>query len=410
VSEPAPAIAAVKPEVAPDAAKHAPATVAGGTATSTVVAPDRSSITYPKPPNYFLEALEDAERLLKYAAETGVDIDLTTRSSVLTAHAAGTTGWTRQIADDLLAALTVLATKLKPVTAESLRSFNTKPTVRTYWIVAICLAAIIVPFSVASFIASGLATLINKDVTAANELAVKLTTQLGPYTKQQATSNPAVATNTSANTAATPIPAGLNPTEVITELQTFASLIRSIHARTRQLDSFILNKVSDPFTGVIQQKGGYKSTFQLPVPLPPDLYPVVSGRVVVYQDARAFAQDVMDRVSIFYGAMSSCILPVLYALLGTCAYLLRSFSQEMSSRTFVPSHSDSARFLIAAIAGCVVGLFKNVAIGDEASIPPLAIAFIVGYAVDVFFSFLEALIQAFTRSRTRASTVPAEKG
>lgn len=410
MSEPAPAIAAVKPEVAPDAAKPASAHAAGGTTTPKVIVPDRSSLTYPKPPNYFLEALEDAERLVKYAAETGVDIDLTTRNSVLTAQAAATTGWNAQIAHDLLAALTVLAAKLKPVTAESLRSFNTRPTVRTYWIVAICLAAIIVPFSVASFIASGLATLIGKDVTAANELAVKLTTQLGPYTKQQqATSTPAAATNTSANTAAT-MPAGLNPTEVITELQTFASLIRSIHARTRQLDFFIFNKVWDPFTPVIQQKGGYKATFQLPVPLPSDLYSVVGGRVVVYQDARAFAQDVMDRVSVFYGAMSNCILPVLYALLGTCAYLLRSFSQEMSSRTFVPSHSDSARFLIAAIAGGVVGLFKNVAIGDEASIPPLAIAFIVGYAVDVFFSFLEALIQAFTRSRTKGAPAPAEKG
>jgi len=78
----------------------------------------------------------------------------------------------------------------------------------------------------------------------------------------------------------------------------------------------------------------------------------------------------------------------------------------MSSRTFVPSHSDSARFLIAAIGGAVVGLFNNFTINQGASIPPLAIAFLVGYAVDVFFSFLEGLIQAFTRSKGN-STVPA---
>ena len=32
-----------------------------------------------------------------------------------------------------------------------------------------------------------------------------------------------------------------------------------------------------------------------------------------------------------------------------------------------------------------------------ASIPPLAIAFLVGYAVDVFFAFLEGLLQTFTK-------------
>jgi hypothetical protein len=112
-------------------------------------------------------------------------------------------------------------------------------------------------------------------------------------------------------------------------------------------------------------------------------------------------------VSIFYGAMATCILPVLYALLGTCAYLLRSFSEEMRNRTFVPSHSDSARFLIAAIGGGVVGLFGNFTINQGASISPLAVAFLVGYAVDVFFSFLEGLIQAFTKSKAGSNTPPS---
>ena len=56
-----------------------------------------------------------------------------------------------------------------------------------------------------------------------------------------------------------------------------------------------------------------------------------------------------------------------------------------------------ARFVIAAIGGGVVGLFKTFTPGDGASISPLAIAFLVGYATDVFFSFLDSFVQAFNR-------------
>jgi len=119
-------------------------------------------------------------------------------------------------------------------------------------------------------------------------------------------------------------------------------------------------------------------------------------------------------VSVFYGAIIACVLPVLYALLGTCAYLLRSFEQDMSNRTFIPSHTDSPRFLIAGIGGAVIGLFNNsFTLAQGASIPPLAIAFMVGYAVDVFFSFLESLIQTFTKSKPAPNTasvvVPSTK-
>ena len=84
-------------------------------------------------------------------------------------------------------------------------------------------------------------------------------------------------------------------------------------------------------------------------------------------------------------------------------YLLRSFEEQMRTRTFIPSVANSARFLIAAIGGAVVGLFNNFTVTQTASLPPLAIAFLVGYAVDVFFSFLEGVLQAFTTSKVQAA-------
>jgi hypothetical protein len=366
-------------------------------------ATNNAPVTYPDPPAYYTDALDDAERLLKYAAENGIDVDdKTTRSSVLEARAAVSTGWNEKTAANLLTALTKLAAQLKPVSAESLRSFNTWPSVRTYWLVAICLAALIIPYSVASFISSAISDSIRKDITAANDLVVKLTTQL----RFSSTQTPAPAsTSGNATGSSAPLPAGVGQMDVITELQTLASLIRGVYARSRQLNWLII-PVKDPFSN-LRAPGEFKRTFQLPVPLPSELVSVLSGRILVYQDARSFGQEVVDDVSILYGAWATCILPVLYALLGTCAYLLRCFAQEMSSRTFVPSHSDSARFLIAAIGGNVVGLFSNFTTNQAASISPLAIAFLVGYAVDVFFSFLEGLIQAFTKGKSASSTPPA---
>jgi hypothetical protein len=83
----------------------------------------------------------------------------------------------------------------------------------------------------------------------------------------------------------------------------------------------------------------------------------------------------------------------------------------MKTRTFTMSVANSARFLIAGIGGAVVGLFNNFSVTQGASIPPLAVAFLVGYAVDVFFAFLDSLLQSFTRTRSAATApVPSASG
>ena len=340
----------------------------------------QAEATHADPPAYFGEALQDAERLLKYAAEIGIDIDADTRDHVLQARAAGDVGWNEQMTAQLLAALTKLAAQLRPVTAESLKD-NSRHTVRTYWWVAICLAIVIVPFSVASFVSSAISNSIRTDITSANELAVKLRAQLGPPAAQ-----PQLA-------------AGLNQADVITELQQYASTIRSIDARARQLNVLVFHAQWDPNSGHRSDPKWIHSQFQLPEGLP-NLAEAAEGRTQVYQDVRYFAQSLLDDVSIYYGAITTCLLPVLYALLGTCAYLLRTFEKQMALRTFTPSAANSARFLIAAIGGAVVGLFNNFTVTEGASIPPLAIAFLVGYAVDVFFAFLEGFLQTFTKTGT----------
>jgi len=56
----------------------------------------KAASTYPDPLGYFEEALKDAERLLKYAAEIGIDLDADTRDHILEARIASGIGWSEQ--------------------------------------------------------------------------------------------------------------------------------------------------------------------------------------------------------------------------------------------------------------------------------------------------------------------------
>ena len=384
----------------------------------------------PDPVPNFDGAANDAMCLLIYAAEIGKKVDETTRTSVLRAKGAAS-------ADDalkanLLTALTTLAADMHPVTAESLRAScdsQTKPTIKRLRSWTWVLAVLIILISAIAFVSSSLSSTIRSDITAANGLVVKLRAELGTKDAPKGGSP------------GKPLPSGLNEGEVITDLQQYASTIRAIDARARQLNWFAFKTEWDPFTqyrwqdnpsigaededkftqrqqkllGATQQtqlspeqkklllnqihQEWLSKKFQLTVGLP-NMPEDLDHLTDTYLEVRSFAQDILDRVSVFYGAFNTCLLPVLYALLGTCAYLLRSFEEDVRHKTFTPSsRATSAHLLVAVIGGTVVGLFGNFDITDGASISPLAIAFLVGYAVDVFFSFLEGLLQAFTKGK-----------
>jgi hypothetical protein len=290
---------------------------------------------------------------------------------------------------------------------------------------------------VASFLVSSISATLRADIATANDLAIKLTTQTRP---PEATATPtpvlpAVQTKAgilqavasaapappkpkkpefepcsvkSTDAPATPLPPNVNQADVIDELQQYATTIRSIDARARQLNALVLWTEGDPCAGIRNNPAALHKVFELPAGLP-NLAQAAEDRTTVYQEVRFFAQSLLEDTSFFYGAITCCILPALYALLGTCAYLLRTFEQQMSTRTFIPSDANSARFLIAGIGGAVVGLFNNFSITQGATVSPLAIAFLVGYAVDVFFAFLEGMLQSFTRSANPTPAAAADK-
>ncbi len=235
-----------------------------------------------KTPAYFKEALEDAERLMKFAAERGVDVDPETRAAILHARSVFAEGWNEEIAARLLLALTQLASRLRPVTAASLKAYHyeTRPTMHTYLIWAIILSAIIIPASVATFVTSSICIAIKGDIATANDLAAKLRTEIPPAP-------------VTANGVATPTVSFAATNDVITDLQDFASSVRLIYARANRLNRFVFPHVEVPESLKYPPQGGQskaeldaykKQTFELPVPLT-DL-PAAANKMTGYLSGR----------------------------------------------------------------------------------------------------------------------------
>ena len=86
-------------------------------------------------------------------------------------------------------------------------------------------------------------------------------------------------------------------------------------------------------------------------------------------------------------------------MLGAFLYGFRMYSRLIRRKEFLPSAAHSARYFIAAIAGLVVGLFGSL-LPKSMALPPLAMAFLVGYAVEAFFSRLDELIRRLKGAET----------
>jgi hypothetical protein len=130
--------------------------------------------------------------------------------------------------------------------------------------------------------------------------------------------------------------------------------------------------------------------FQLPI-ASNDLRRTASDKIYLFQRVRVFGNEVDFTISKFNGAIGAYLLPILYAVLGAFAFGLRKFSQEIVDMTYHPSQANAARIITATICGTIVGLFSN--FWQGISLQPLAIAFLVGYGVEVFFAFLDKLLQ-----------------
>ena len=100
-------------------------------------------------------ALKNAEYLLSYAVEAGIEIDPDIPQRIIAARRQGEAIWDGPDAGALISAITKLAAKLHPVTAETLRACREEShgAIRGYKRIALWLASIIIPLSMISFFA-----------------------------------------------------------------------------------------------------------------------------------------------------------------------------------------------------------------------------------------------------------------
>ena len=114
-------------------------------------------------------------------------------------------------------------------------------------------------------------------------------------------------------------------------------------------------------------------------------------QVEAYQAIRNYALALCKMEGLLYGSLSTYLLPVVYALLGAFLYGFRLYSRLIRRKEYLESAAHSARYFIAAIAGLVIGLFGSL-LPKNLALPPLAVAFLMGYAVEAFFSRLDVAI------------------
>jgi hypothetical protein len=133
-----------------------------------------------------------------------------------------------------------------------------------------------------------------------------------------------------------------------------------------------------------------------------------------YADSMAYSylRLTMDSIAIYF-------LPLLYGLLGACAYIIRTVSVEIQQVRY--SQETHTRFELRLFLGALAGLAVVWFIKPDdphITIPTVALAFLAGYSVELVFVAMDRLVAAFggePQSQppgigTQASNMGTEKG
>ncbi|MCP4695880.1 MAG: hypothetical protein GY862_03370 [Gammaproteobacteria bacterium] len=126
------------------------------------------------------------------------------------------------------------------------------------------------------------------------------------------------------------------------------------------------------------------------------------------QEVSALAKEVWQNLILLQEAqfvlqiIQLYLLPLLYGLLGAFAYVLRTLTVEIRTLTYGVHCNIGYRLRIqlGALAGLAIGWFTNAGGPPSAftSLSPLALAFLVGYSVELLFALMDRLISSFTSS------------
>lgn len=120
-------------------------------------------------------------------------------------------------------------------------------------------------------------------------------------------------------------------------------------------------------------------------------------------DAYEKLMGASKKANIVLHALQVYLLPILYGLLGSITYVLRTLGSQIKNLSYT-AESDIGyrlRMILGALAGLSIAWFVQP--GKEAAelkvfttLSPFAIAFLAGYGIELLFSAMDRLIAAFT--------------
>lgn len=108
---------------------------------------------------------------------------------------------------------------------------------------------------------------------------------------------------------------------------------------------------------------------------------------------------VMKDVQFVLEVMQFYILPLLYGLLGASAFVLRNLNTAIKDLTYVVESNISYRLRIqlGGVSGLAISWFPTSdSFASLGSLTPMALAFVMGYNVEILFSAMDRFISKFS--------------
>ena len=272
--------------------------------------------------NPYDNILKKAELLLSYAADNGIEVGETERRAIYNCRLTDKKDQTADIVDGLYLAYMKLSKAVTPRTAESITETSRERNrgVQKYRKIAFYLSLFVIPFSVLSFVSSAISTKLGQEIDDGNSPILQLRETLGPNFAENKDK--------------------LNNSDVIMKTPQLSTTMRALHETG--------NEIGYTLFGLMPPTPPHPKA--IPAGLP-SVAQTINDMIPEFQALRQYGQAGRDLVAVIYGTIFTCILPVLYALLGVCAKLLGQFEQQIRTRTYVQSEANSAHFVVAAIAG-----------------------------------------------------------
>jgi hypothetical protein len=103
------------------------------------------------------------------------------------------------------------------------------------------------------------------------------------------------------------------------------------------------------------------------------------------------------------------LLPLLYGLLGTCAYIIRTVSVEIQNVLY--SQETHSRYQLRLFLGALAGLSAAwfIDLDNQKVIPAAALSFLAGYSVELVFAAMDRLVAAFGAESGRTRVEEASR-